>query len=353
MGKLFCDSSAVAETLAPPPPPLLLQWTDATPIAVPPPQIASLWGSLPGLEDQQRRSLEKISDRGVSWKNPADEAAPAAVFRLEHGGDVEADGNCLFTAARRAMGSKVEARELRKRTVRRFLEDYAAEERKEAVDAAVRHLYSPDLKAGWGIHIVQEVKLLAKKEDREQFGVAIQELVDLRIQREVAAESIYKERCIFVNDGSSWAKYMLISGSPEDEYDIITLQYTEDGLLTVDENQDGHAAAFGDDIAIECLATEFKREVYVVQAHGSDAMADEDNCVFFLPHRPRGQICEIPIFLFMKGWCGAGADHYEPLVATPIPFTSSEKCFVISGHKQWSYQASVLHPINSEHIKYI
>ena len=58
---------------------------------------------------------------------------------------------------------------------------------------------------------------------------------------------------------------MSISGSHSDEYDIITLQYAEDGLLHVDENREGHAAAFGDDIAIECLATEFKREIYVVR----------------------------------------------------------------------------------------
>lgn len=38
-----------------------------------------------------------------------------------------------------------------------------------------------------------------------------------------------------------------------------------------------------------------------VQAHGSDAMVDEENCVFFLPHRPRHQICDPPFFLFMKG----------------------------------------------------
>lgn len=83
--------------------------------------------------------------------------------------------------------------------------------------------------------------------------------------RELAAESIYKERCIPVNDGASWAKYMSTSGSTHDEYDIITLQYTEEGLLSIDENREGHAAAFGDDIAIECLATEFKREIYVVR----------------------------------------------------------------------------------------
>lgn len=59
---------------------------------------------------------------------------------------------------------------------------------------------------------------------------------------------------------------MSISGSPDhDEYDIITMQYTKDGLLTINENRDGRAAAFGDDIAIECLANEFKREIYVVR----------------------------------------------------------------------------------------
>ena len=68
-----------------------------------------------------------------------------------------------------------------------------------------------------------------------------------------------------MNDGSSWVKYMAICGSPEnDEYDIITLQYTEEGLLSVDENREGYAAAFGDDIAIECFPIEFKREIFVV-----------------------------------------------------------------------------------------
>jgi hypothetical protein len=38
-----------------------------------------------------------------------------------------------------------------------------------------------------------------------------------------------------------------------------------------------------------------------VQAHGSDAMVDEENCVFFLPHRPRSEIADLPFFLFMKG----------------------------------------------------
>ncbi|KAK1319652.1 hypothetical protein QJS10_CPB04g00201 [Acorus calamus] len=329
MGKLLCDSAAAfAETLTPssPPPPPLLTWTD--PIS-PSPDLIPSWDAVSGLGDHQRRSLERLHSGGVLWKGTPE--IPAALFRLSHGGDVEADGNCLFTASRRAMGTKIDARELRHRTVKRFLEDFTGESSSAAADAAIRHMYSPDLRAGWGVHVVQEVKLLARKSDRAALDVAISELVGLSLQREVAAESIYKERCVSIEDVQSWGKYMSVSGSPEDEHDIITLLYTEEGLLTVDENREGRVAAFGDDFAIESLATEFKREIYVVQVHGSDAMVDEENCVFFLPHRPRGHICEPPFFLFMKGtgWCGAGADHYEPLIVQASPLVSQEKAAVV------------------------
>ncbi|RRT67017.1 hypothetical protein B296_00023115 [Ensete ventricosum] len=154
--------------------------------AADPATVAFAWAAVSGLDEQQRRRLEKIHARGVFWKNPGDAEDPGVAFRLEHGGDVEADGNCLFTAARRAMGPKTAgARELRQRAVQRFLEDYGSADgaAREAVDVAIRHLYSPDLKAGWGIHVVQEVKLLAKKADREGLDAAIQELVDLGLQR--------------------------------------------------------------------------------------------------------------------------------------------------------------------------
>ncbi|XP_027349249.1 uncharacterized protein LOC113860896 isoform X2 [Abrus precatorius] len=333
MGKLLCDSTTVAEPFQGSPP-AALPWRDTksesigavdlvVPANVAGATFSGGWEDVVGLEEAQRRHLQRLHAKGVLWKPPEEEedsssSSPSSsglrsvVFHLSHGGEVSADGNCLFTASRKAMGGEdVDARELRRRTVARFLEDLgsASFEEREAIDDAIRHMYSPDLKNGWGIHVVQEVKVLAKKEDRFALDSAIDELVHLGMQRETAAESIYKERCIPVNDGPSWAKYMLISGSPDDEYDIITLQYTEEGLLSVDDNREGRAAAFGDDIAIECLATEFKREIYVVQAHGSDAMVDEENCVFFLPHRPRSQITEPPFFLFMKG-TGNGEQNF-------------------------------------------
>ncbi|CAH2057377.1 unnamed protein product [Thlaspi arvense] len=58
---------------------------------------------------------------------------------------------------------------------------------------------------------------------------------------------------------------MSICGSSNDEHDIITLHYTEEGLLTVGENRESPAATFGDDIAMKCLATEFQRAIYVVK----------------------------------------------------------------------------------------
>lgn len=338
MGKLLCDSTAVAETFQPSSP--ALPWIDTNVDRIDTVDLIekaaiTTWENVTGLEDQQKRHLQRLHAKGVLWKHPEDKSTPvrSVVFRLSHGGDVSADGNCLFTASQKAMGSSVDARELRRRTVKRFLEDLGSVSglERDVIDDAIKHMYSPDLRSGWGIHVIQEVKLLAKKADRHNLDTAIDELVHFGMHREMAAESIYKERCMAVEDGPSWAKYMSVSGSPGDEYDIITLQYTEEGLLSVEENREGHAAAFGDDIAIECLATEFKREIYVVQAHGSDAMVDEENCVFFLPHRPRSQICELPFFLFMKGtsWCGAGADHYEPLIAHPCSVVSQEKVAVV------------------------
>ncbi|KAI7736334.1 hypothetical protein M8C21_002015, partial [Ambrosia artemisiifolia] len=34
---------------------------------------------------------------------------------------------------------------------------------REYIDAPIKHMYASDLRSGWGIHVVQEVKMLAKK----------------------------------------------------------------------------------------------------------------------------------------------------------------------------------------------
>ncbi|KAJ7568106.1 hypothetical protein O6H91_01G018600 [Diphasiastrum complanatum] len=260
----------------------------------------SEWKYVSGLEAKQLDALQKLSSRGVLWKHPTQSISK--VFTLHHGGDVAADGNCLFTAFQKAMQLNESPSDVRRRTVQKFLGDYEANVSNfRAVDSSIKHLYAPNLSTGWGVHIVQEVKLLAKKLDREVMDTAIDELVQVGVSREAAAESVYKEHCLSIEDGEHWAKYMSIAGQFSDEYEIVTLQYTEEGLLTVDENREGRAAAFGDDIAIESLATEYERQIFVVQAHGVDAMIEGENCLFFLPHCPCTMINYEPIFLFMKG----------------------------------------------------
>ncbi|CAN6480562.1 unnamed protein product [Victoria cruziana] len=289
------------------------------------------WEAVSGLQERQRRALQGLSSKGVFWKHPSKPIAE--LFLLFHGGDVDTDGNCLFTASRKAMQLFDEPEDIRKRVVDRFSDDYQAGICPRAdADAAIKNMYQPDLEAGWGVHFVQELKFLALKNDRQRLDTLIEDLTRVGVSRESAAEAVYKERCIPVKDADSWAKYMSINGNSRDEYDIITMHYTQEGLLTVDENRDGKAAAFGDDIAIETLATVFEREFYVVQAHGSDGSSDEEACLFFLPHPPRGsQVAGPPVFLLMRGtgWCCAGADHYEPLIAYAAPCASQEKAAVI------------------------
>lgn len=180
MGKLLCDST----TSSP-----VIPWKDPTStptvdLVDPAFTATTSWDDVSGLEEQQKRHLTRLHAKGVLWKHPEDQKT-SLVFRLSHGGEVESDGNCLFTASRKAMGSILTARELRRWTVRRFMEDFGStsEEEKALIELAIKHMYSPDLSSGWGIHVVQEVKLLAKKEDRLALDSAINELLQLGMQR--------------------------------------------------------------------------------------------------------------------------------------------------------------------------
>ncbi|CAH8389943.1 unnamed protein product [Eruca vesicaria subsp. sativa] len=196
MGKLLCDSTATIQSPSP-----TVSWREPSgdvdlvnqssafaAIEAAEKTISATttaWDDVSGLEEQQRRHLQRLHLKGVLWKHPGKQDS-SVVFRLSHGGEVSSDGNCLFTASQKAMEARgVDARELRLRTVRRFLEDYGTlgEEEKEAVKEAVRHMYSPDLKRGWGIHIVQEEKFLAKKVERESLDNAIDELMQIGMQR--------------------------------------------------------------------------------------------------------------------------------------------------------------------------
>merc|ERR1711915_524340 len=119
----------------------------------------------------------------------------SALFFLFRGGDVEADGNCLFTASQKAMRLNTNPRDLRRRTVQRFIENYeaAGSSKQEEFDRAIRNLYCPDLEVGWGVHVVQEVKLLASKADRQALDGLIDDLVQVGIQREMFSGGQWSE----------------------------------------------------------------------------------------------------------------------------------------------------------------
>lgn len=79
-----------------------------------------------------------------------------------------------------------------------------------------------------------------------------------------------QERCIAVNDRHNQDKspgqvqvYFWFCGGCVQHYHPAV---QEEGLLTIDENQDGRAVAFGDNIAVKCLAADFQREVFVVKS---------------------------------------------------------------------------------------
>jgi hypothetical protein len=146
-----------------------------------------------GLEAQQLSALRKIAAQGVRWKHPSHAPSLSSLFSLSFGGEVETDGNCLFNASLKAMEIHgLSPRELRLKTVEKFTRDYESSSSnhnnsgdgdnstraldRDAVDSLIRNLYCPDLSSGWGIHVVQEIKLIAKKSGREALDSAIAEL---------------------------------------------------------------------------------------------------------------------------------------------------------------------------------
>ncbi|KAI9128831.1 hypothetical protein K1719_000314 [Acacia pycnantha] len=58
-------------------------------------------------------------------------------------------------ASQKAMCGEIDARDLRKRTVSKFLEDLgsAAFQERESIDDAIRHMYAPDRKMG-GVYML-------------------------------------------------------------------------------------------------------------------------------------------------------------------------------------------------------
>jgi len=111
---------------------------------------------------------------------------------------------------------------------------------------------------------LQEHKLLWSWEDLRQAEEAIAERTGAGLAYNTAAGTVYEELGERVDDLESWGRYMALDGSERDEHVVVTLQYVEEGLLSVEVCQG--QGAFGDDFSIEVLATEYQRDIYVVSS---------------------------------------------------------------------------------------
>jgi len=267
------------------------------------------------LEPSCLRALERLSSGGVALS----EDAQSPVFALSFGGEVPHDGSCLFAAVVQAAGLECTVAELRHRVVKRVLADAGAGLLPRDVDSSLP--YSPDLTKGWGVHWVQERRLVVLANDLPAAAQAIDELQATGMERARAAELVYNERGSPVDDVQSWARLMACDGLGGGEYRAVVLRYCEDGLLDVDDDLAGSSATFGDELALLGLACELRRPIHVVQAHGEDAgLGSDDQSLFFLPHHPLSYAASDlpPIFLLMRGasWTANGGDHFEPLIAT-------------------------------------
>ena len=104
---------------------------------------------------------------------------------------------------------------------------------------------------------------------------------------QAAALQVFREVGAAVDSAAAWARYMALRGGAGDGARVVALQYVEgegpprdpedwgacEGparpasraqLLSVDV-AGASTGAFGDDLAIECLATAYGRDIYVVR----------------------------------------------------------------------------------------
>ncbi|KAJ0399223.1 hypothetical protein P43SY_001889 [Pythium insidiosum] len=201
-----------------------------------------------------------------------------------------------------------------------FLAHYKSctDEEKSRIDSAIRNLYCPSLQGGWGVSPMQTRRFIARKSDRDWLLAKCVELQDQGYSRMKAAEAVYSKFARAVVNAEAYCDYMAI-GFGENEHDMIALHYSRSGLVSVDCDPNQTKVAWGDDFALEALATAYQRDIFVVLV-GCGKM-------FFLPHRPQSvpdldettvsrSKGNAPWFLLMRlTGSDRGGDHYEPMFA--------------------------------------
>ncbi|CAK4098561.1 unnamed protein product [Aphanomyces euteiches] len=284
------------------------------------------WSKCPSLDSQSRQCLRQLEEYGVQYE-PHDTA-----YSVEYLAPVLPFGDCLFLSMEQLTlhtegVEHLSPSRLRLEAAKHFHAHYmsCSAEGKAKIDNAIRNLYYPDLRGGWGVSPTQARRFVALRSEKDWLVARIFELQDRGYSWLKAAEMVYSEHAQPVLNAETYCKYMCVgSNFDSNTHFLISMMYSRNGLVGIDNDPDGRRVAWGDDFTLEALATAYQRDIFVVLVGGGQ--------MFFLPHRPHptpsslGQSLSMststknptkglsPWFLLMRMTGGdRGGDHYEPM----------------------------------------
>ncbi|RHY03427.1 hypothetical protein DYB25_011029 [Aphanomyces astaci] len=292
------------------------------------------WAKCPSLDTQSRQCLRQLEELGVSYE-PHDTA-----YSVKYLAPVLPFGDCLFlsmeqlTAHTEGVEHLTPSR-LRLEAAKHFHAHYMSctTDAKAKIDSAIRNLYYPDLRGGWGVSPTQARRFVALRHDKDWLVARIFELQDRGYSWLKAAEMVYSEHAQPVLNAETYCKYMCVgSDFDSNTHFVVSMTYSRHGLVGIDNDPDGRRVAWGDDFTLEALATAYQRDIFVVLVGGGQ--------MFFLPHRPHPTTSSTllqnsmslssslaskatkglsPWFLLMRMTGGdRGGDHYEPMHCTRL-----------------------------------
>ncbi|GLD98116.1 hypothetical protein PINS_up006813 [Pythium insidiosum] len=277
------------------------------------------WQRVSNIDSTSRELIRVLEEDGVLYE-PHD-----VTYSVKYLAPVAPFGDCMFLSIEQLLLYSEDCDPLPTDKIRHvassfFLAHYksCSDEEKSRIDSAIRNLYCPSLQGGWGVSPMQTRRFIARKSDRDWLLAKCVELQDQGYSRMKAAEMVYSKYARAVVNAEAYCDYMAI-GFGENEHDMIALHYSRSGLVSVDCDPNQTKVAWGDDFALEALATAYQRDIFVVLV-GCGKM-------FFLPHRPQSvpdldqtsvsrSKGNAPWFLLMRlTGSDRGGDHYEPMFA--------------------------------------
>lgn len=287
------------------------------------------WQRVSNIDSNSREMLRILEEDGVSYV-PHDLA-----YSVKYLAPVAPFGDCMFLSIEQLLLYSEECQPLSTSKIRRvaakfFMAHYNActQEEQGRINTAIRNLYYPSLEGGWGVSPIQTRRFVAKKSDRDWLYAKCLEYQEQGYSRVKAAEMAYSRHAQPVLNVESYCDYMSV-GNEGNTHFIIAISYSQSGLVSVDSDPDHSRVAWGDDFALEALATAYQRDIFVVLV-GCGQM-------FFLPHRPRNVTglddseCmrskgNAPWYLLMRlTGSDRGGDHYEPMLGERLRGDGSSK----------------------------